>query len=175
VVFDEFGDFVRTDAIKKQGGDKLLGLLVGCCWSWSQGEPPKKAHTFLATSMGVIEFDLHGALICRFLLMIRRVCVASPSPPPHPSNAGTVLTSQRRRDVGLSYLDREQNDFLLDARLQQEDGTPLLNEEQKAAIFESLGGHLRPLCNHLIPDLQTPGADLNSESCLYFLFLQVLF
>lgn len=86
-----------------------------------------------------------------------------------------MLTSQRRRDVGLSYLDREQNDFLLDARLQQEDGTPLLNEEQKAAIFESLGGHLRPLCNHLIPDLQTPGADLNSESCLYFLFLQVLF
>jgi hypothetical protein len=88
-----------------------------------------------------------------------------------------VLTSQRRKDVGLSYLDKEQNDVLLDTRLQQEDGTPLLNEEQKATIFESLGGHLRPLCNNLIPDLQTPGVDLNSESCLYvhFLFLEVLF
>ena len=62
LIFDEIGDLVRTENIKKEGGQRVLDLLVSRFWFWTAGDPPKKAHCIGATSMGTLAFALHGTL-----------------------------------------------------------------------------------------------------------------
>jgi hypothetical protein len=158
VVHDEIGDLIRTEEVERNGGGQVLNQVAGQAWSRSRGEGVKSGHFMFGSSMvaKLLSF-LHGTIVA-FLCHVWQLFFL-----------GTILTEERRQDCGLPYLNQEQLSRLLDERLQGANGKPLLSDEEKTLVHTRVGGHLRPVCDNLIPNV-TCGVPVKGASVVFVCF-----